>query len=707
MHDSIPGITNEVGDGIGSNDNAVEYSVDSLVHAVQWGDLSFVEKAIDSFGMSPDTTDADGCSLLHWAAINNRIEIVRYLFGKKANVSVIGGKNQETALQWALRCKNCATLVHLFLAEGIDIHHKSSYGCDALFVAVQCGQLKATFMLLHAGANPDTLDANGDTPLYWLLRKPTSRESVDLQRLLLKFHASTTHQSHNDGSNALHILCLSKDKDIEVYCAELVYFAAVAKGDYEEQRLNNSVNKLNVTPYDAAVRGKNGPMVRFFFDIFLYRNFPYWLPIATTAACSGCALCLCLHYLGWLLGIACFVPLHFLGEALQQNSIHTGLSRVPCGQAWSVIVSAMACYFLTMSHDFSFACNAIGVVVSASIIYTFLRATTTVPLHLRGADSPSGRDLLVEKILQAEEQQLLIARQQEQGSPQEDEEGDFKLCTTCLVDKSMASMHCSKCNRCIVSLDHHCPFICNCVGRGNRRMFVMFLLSASVGCLMFAALAWWTMFHTMPDCSPLGTKAAGRHMTGWNAVLQVQLCVAMHHPGYFILVYLTFGVGIWIACLFLGQLGLIGAETTTFEMMKFRNEGINLMSVRGARNLLMFFSSGTYSICTTSTSTANSSSSSSTANGSSTGSIRRPRGGGRGIMQHTSSSSNNNNNNNNKNDSSGMTHSGHSADACCDHNHSHHHSHHHGSGQDKKHDGEFTAVASAEKTNAGTGQYLV
>jgi len=143
------------------------------------------------------------------------------------------------------------------------------------------------------------------------------------------------------------------------------------------------------------------------------------------------------------------------------------------------------------------------------------------------------------------------------------------------------------------------------------------------------------------------------------------------------------------------------------QMMKFRNEGINLMSVRGARNLLMFFSSGTYSICTTSTSTANSSSSSSTANGSSTGSIRRPRGGGRGIMQHTSSSSNNNNNNNNKNDSSGMTHSGHSADACCDHNHSHHHSHHHGSGQDKKHDGEFTAVASAEKTNAGTGQYLV
>lgn len=46
-----------------------------------------------------------------------------------------------------------------------------------------------------------------------------------------------------------------------------------------------------------------------------------------------------------------------------------------------------------------------------------------------------------------------------------------------------------KCDRCVVSLDHHCPFVCNCVGRGNRLVFVLFTLSASTGCAVFTALS--------------------------------------------------------------------------------------------------------------------------------------------------------------------------------------------------------------------------
>ena len=41
--------------------------------------------------------------MLHWAAINNRTEIVKYLIAKGANVDAIGGELASTPLHWATR----------------------------------------------------------------------------------------------------------------------------------------------------------------------------------------------------------------------------------------------------------------------------------------------------------------------------------------------------------------------------------------------------------------------------------------------------------------------------------------------------------------------------------------------------------------------------------------------------------------------------
>ncbi|KHN83164.1 hypothetical protein Tcan_15906 [Toxocara canis] len=40
--------------------------------AAQFGNESRLRHLLDSGECSPDTLDADDCSLLHWAAINNR-----------------------------------------------------------------------------------------------------------------------------------------------------------------------------------------------------------------------------------------------------------------------------------------------------------------------------------------------------------------------------------------------------------------------------------------------------------------------------------------------------------------------------------------------------------------------------------------------------------------------------------------------------------
>lgn len=43
----------------------------------------------------------------------------------------------------------------------------------------------------------------------------------------------------------------------------------------------------------------------------------------------------------------------------------------------------------------------------------------------------------------------------------------------------------------MVQLDHHCPFVNNCVGRGNRRVFVFFTLFAGFGCVLVSVLSYY------------------------------------------------------------------------------------------------------------------------------------------------------------------------------------------------------------------------
>lgn len=181
--------------------------IDLLVKAVQYGDLDFVQKSIQSYKLSPNTLDASNCSLLHWAAINGRFEIVEFLVNQNANVNICGGDNAETPLQWAVRYQNCAKVVHLLLAEHSNLNHKSIYGYDALYLAVQAGNINVVYMLLNSGADPNTRDLHGDTPLHWQLKNDLSNANKwDMIRLLCKFHADVTFKG-KDGNNALHILC--------------------------------------------------------------------------------------------------------------------------------------------------------------------------------------------------------------------------------------------------------------------------------------------------------------------------------------------------------------------------------------------------------------------------------------------------------------------------------------------------------------------
>jgi ankyrin repeat protein len=101
--------------------------------------------------------------------------------------------------------------------------------------------------VLSWGANPDTIDASGDTPLLWLLKnKPLGAggPAQEIIKMLLRFGASPVAANEQDGNSPLHALCTVARPDLRV--TFIIYQAAGAGGKYTK-------NKAGLTPHEVSL----------------------------------------------------------------------------------------------------------------------------------------------------------------------------------------------------------------------------------------------------------------------------------------------------------------------------------------------------------------------------------------------------------------------------------------------------------------------
>ncbi|KAL3229671.1 Palmitoyltransferase AKR1 [Nakaseomyces bracarensis] len=186
-----PIVSNAVG-----NEEYSEEETDPVLsryhNACQRGDLEVVKEMIHN-GLIDVTNDADPeekVTGLHWASINNRLNVVEFLVSKGALIDSKAGALEATPLHWAARY-GFVYVVDFLLQHGASPTQEDNQGFNLLHLAVNSSNIMLVVYVLFFVVGKGIIDVNcvdpkGRTPLLWAAYQGDSLTVAEL----LKFGAS-------------------------------------------------------------------------------------------------------------------------------------------------------------------------------------------------------------------------------------------------------------------------------------------------------------------------------------------------------------------------------------------------------------------------------------------------------------------------------------------------------------------------------------
>lgn len=147
---------------------------------------------------------------------------------------------------------------------------------------------------------------------------------------------------------------------------------------------------------------------------------------------------------------------------------------------------------------------------------------------------------------------------------------NYRICKHCNQVKPARTYHCSICSCCILKMEHHCPWINNCVGMMNHKFYLLFCWYMWVG-------TFYTITATLPlfkHCYRLGT----RHALEYNVDLQAWMMQYTNGEPHTFRTIVIFAwvicLSVWIALgiLTIWQSWLVSTGETSVERMKLSYE---------------------------------------------------------------------------------------------------------------------------------------
>ena len=378
--------------------------------------------------------------------------------------------------------------------------------------------------------------------------------------------------------------------------------------------MNNSegLNALNF-----AKKSKIYEIYVYLIDYYSYKYLPR-CAVSVLSCFTVTCLFASIHLYGWFIGLIIYGCVALCASYGLQRHIQSGISRINNGIAWGIIISICTTYWYYVRSYCSVTTDIVIICCMLMTIYNFYYSITTLPQYLEQIQmekcdhlyktlvaSSVHQDLLqdtklmyprsvsnsvalrsigdannnvsssvpnihsvrnIRPELEDTNSNVLSWNDVEYYNATDYFDSKFKLCTTCLINKHKQACctHCSYCNHCVVDIDHHCYFVDNCVGKGNRRAFVYFTFFAAVGCGIIGC----NMYSMLTQLYPLGVPSD--HITWLHSVLHVYYLLMYnlrHHVLLFSIMCTCFAMTIWIGFISWGQITMVILETTTYEVL--------------------------------------------------------------------------------------------------------------------------------------------
>ncbi|XP_018621687.2 palmitoyltransferase akr1 isoform X2 [Scleropages formosus] len=429
--------------------------------AVQRGDVQQCAKIVHEDRSALAQRGWGGFSPLHYAALQGNRPLVNLLVSHGADCNALCQAGQ-TPFHFASRQGN-VYIMHQMLQHGADLRIADLQGKTAFLHAVSGGSVVAVQYLSET-----KMFSFSDTDNFLIspLHLAASTGNLDMVKYLLRNNRCAADASDQQGATALHVAAERGAVEVSWLLMREAGLQAL------HLRNHNGFTPLDLCRQGATFRHQQLAQILMKFISVPADHRPeeshgmyYWALLFPSL--SGGAIFLMAVLLGGYGGILCVLLFPWLAKCIfTQYHRMSSYQRLPnpvyLGTLAAGILHSLVCFYVKIMPNIqpSNSLLHVSIIHFSLVLWLFWHLLIKNPGHMQGADADPRFSSIADLV--------------------EANESLSRFCIECEMFQPDGCKHCRLCSACVLEYDHHCLFIGRCVGRDNRRLFLLFLLAMAL-----------------------------------------------------------------------------------------------------------------------------------------------------------------------------------------------------------------------------------